>query len=437
MAAKNLPLFTQSLTDKGRKKINMQHHRFQALSILLMLLGLTGCVLPTPPATTVPAPETPEATEEVTPPTSASNALENTQWQLLSFGASGSESTPSAGAPITLIFDAGGQVSGQAGCNSFGGSYQVQGDTLVFGELVSTLMACADPTVMEQEQQYLQALQSAGRFEVTADRLTIWYDNESSQLNFEPLAASPGSTETPPAADQPDDEAVTVAERVEFEPGEISATRSGVLAAGGSKEYALAASAGQTMHVQTVGYGAPVSFTVYGTEGTSWEGEPQASDVFIFTTQFTVPTTADYLVILTVPADAPETQYDVTFTIDTSAAQPMTPQPGPVDRVSFDPTTNSAERSGMLPTGPGVQQYLLNVQAGLTLAVDATSDGAPLSMTIESPSGNQWIPEMMQTDSGYTIGHQLTLPEGGYYLVTLTKGDHTPSTNYTLTFTLE
>lgn len=43
---------------------------------------------------------------------------------------------------------------------------------------------------------------------------------------------------------------------------------------------------------------------------------------------------------------------------------------------------------------------------------------------------------MMPADDGYTIGHQSVLPEPGYYLVTLTKGDETPATDYTGTFTL-
>jgi hypothetical protein len=189
--------------------------------------------------------------------------------------------------------------------------------------------------------------------------------------------------------------------------------------------------------VQTVGYRAPVSFTLYAPGGVSWAGEAQPSDVYIFTTEAPVPTTGDYLVTLSVPADAAETTYDVTFTIVASAAQPMTPQPGPAERIFVDPGTGSAQRSGLLPTGPGVQQYVLNANAGLTMTVDATSDGAPLSMTVESPAGNQWIPEMMPVADGYAIGHQFTLPEPGYYLVTLTKGDHTPSTNYTITFTIQ
>jgi pimeloyl-ACP methyl ester carboxylesterase len=71
------------------------------------------------------------------------------------------------------------------------------------------------------------------------------------------------------------------------------------------------------------------------------------------------------------------------------------------------------------------------------MTVDVTSDGAPLSLTIESPSGNRWIPEMMPAEKGFTIGHQLTVPETGDYLVTLGKGEPSSSTNFTVTFTIQ
>jgi hypothetical protein len=72
-----------------------------------------------------------------------------------------------------------------------------------------------------------------------------------------------------------------------------------------------------------------------------------------------------------------------------------------------------------------------------TVTIDATSDGTPLSLTIESPSGNRWIPEMMPAAEGYTIGQQFVVPETGDYLVTLAKADHSPSTNFEVTFTIQ
>jgi hypothetical protein len=117
---------------------------------------------------------------------------------------------------------------------------------------------------------------------------------------------------------------------------------------------------------------------------------------------------------------------------------PSAPAPAePPERVVFAPGAISAQRSGLLPSGVGVKQYVLGGRAGQTMTVDATSDDVPLAMTIESPSGTRWIPEMMPVDGGYFIGRRFTLPETGDYLVTLSKAERTPSTNYTITFTIE
>jgi hypothetical protein len=121
-----------------------------------------------------------------------------------------------------------------------------------------------------------------------------------------------------------------------------------------------------------------------------------------------------------------------------AGASPTTPAPTePPERVEFASGASSAQRSGLLPSGPGVKQYVLRGNAGQTMTVDAISDAVPLAMTIESPAGFRWIPEMMPIEGGYRIGRQLTLPETGDYLVTLTKDNHTPSTNYTIMFTIQ
>jgi heat shock protein HslJ len=428
---------------KGRNPMkNMRQltkPRYLGATLLVVLLALVGCTIPQPPAgtpgattestalaNTPAAATTPAATGGVT----ESDPLVNTSWQLTTFGPAGAETPVVADSTVTLEFSADGTAGGNTGCNSYGGDYTVEGDTLSFGEMVSTLMACADETVMAQEQAYLEALQSAARFEVTADQLTIWYDDGNSQLNFAPQTAN---TQEPPVAD--DTAAVVgdeMAERVEFETGTTETTLSGTIAAGSDKQYALAASVGQTVRVQTVGDGTPVDIAVYGPGGASWSGEAQAEDDATVTAEVTAPENGDYLVVLSLPADAAETSYEVTFTIDATASQP-----GPVERIAFAPDGNPTERRGELPDGPIVQQYLLSTNAGVTLTVDATSDEVPLSMTIESPSGNQWIPEMMPADDGYTIGREFTAPEPGYYLVTLNKDAGTPSTSFTIAFTLQ
>jgi hypothetical protein len=91
----------------------------------------------------------------------------------------------------------------------------------------------------------------------------------------------------------------------------------------------------------------------------------------------------------------------------------------------------------LLPSSAGVKQYVLTAEAVQTMTVDVFSDDVPLSLTITTPGGMQRIPEMSPAEGGgYRIGHEFTLTESGDYLVTLTKDDQTPSTNYTADFTI-
>ena len=194
------------------------------------------------------------------------------------------------------------------------------------------------------------------------------------------------------------------AERIEFAPGATTASRSGALPEGGVKAYILTASAGQTMHVQTVGYGAPVELTVRSPGGTVWPGTAQSSDVYIMTAEVVLPENGDYVVTLALPATAGATRYDVTFTIAAGSAA-ATPIPNvEAERVEFAAGATSAERSGLLPSGPGTLQYVLTANEGQTMTVAATSDGVPLSMTIAEPNGYQMIPEMRRVEGGYAIG---------------------------------
>jgi heat shock protein HslJ len=111
-------------------------------------------------------------------------ALENTQWRLASFGAVGSEAPVLPGSDVTLQFGADGTVGGNSGCNSFGGKYSLTNDMLVLSELNSTLRACLDENANQQEQRYLEALQTTGKVELAGDQLKIQYDGGNSVLTF-------------------------------------------------------------------------------------------------------------------------------------------------------------------------------------------------------------------------------------------------------------
>ncbi len=86
------------------------------------------------------------------PPLSTS-PFADTVWKLSSFNVDGSFKSPVAGSQITIQFRA-DQVSGSAGCNLYGGSYTLTGDTLQITATSTTLMACGEET-MAQESSFL------------------------------------------------------------------------------------------------------------------------------------------------------------------------------------------------------------------------------------------------------------------------------------------
>lgn len=106
-------------------------------------------------------------------------SLSDTKWQLVSYG----ENEVVGDEPVTLDFAEGGRMGGSAGCNLYGGSYAVEGGTIWFGEVISTLRACLDEGVAAQERAYLDALGTAARFELAGEQLIITY-GEGEQLVF-------------------------------------------------------------------------------------------------------------------------------------------------------------------------------------------------------------------------------------------------------------
>lgn len=124
--------------------------------------------------------------------------LENTQWSLVSFGSPGAEQPLVQASAITLML-AGGQVGGSGGCNSYGGTYQVNGNSITFGEMVRTERACEDEKVTQQEQHYFDALETAGEYQIEGDQLHITYDNGNGRMIFEmALPAGPAPIEATP-----------------------------------------------------------------------------------------------------------------------------------------------------------------------------------------------------------------------------------------------
>ena len=74
---------------------------------------------------------------------------------------------------LTLAFADGGKVSGAAGCNNFMGTYQASGSSLTFGPAAATRKMCAQEGVMQQEQQFLRALETVATASQEGNRLEL------------------------------------------------------------------------------------------------------------------------------------------------------------------------------------------------------------------------------------------------------------------------
>lgn len=111
--------------------------------------------------------------------------LAGTSWRLRKMGVEGADTAVLPGSNVTLTFSAENQAEGWGGCNPYGGSYVLEGDSVRFGELVRTLMECANDELMIQESDYLDALGNAGYYTFNEDELVIRYASGSKLLTFD------------------------------------------------------------------------------------------------------------------------------------------------------------------------------------------------------------------------------------------------------------
>jgi heat shock protein HslJ len=153
----------------------MKTYRVSTILLLVSVLLLSACA-----AVQDILPET-----GPTPDPEPAPALEMTSWNLVSYGEPGSETQIIEGTEVTLEFQDTTQAAGLGGCNSFGAQYQATNGDISFTEIISTLIACEEEGVMEQEDAYFQALENAEEYELMDGELRIWYDQGQRVLNFE------------------------------------------------------------------------------------------------------------------------------------------------------------------------------------------------------------------------------------------------------------
>jgi len=97
--------------------------------------------------------------------------LEGT-WKLTAYGPRETPTPAVTDTEATLTFDGKGNVTGNGGCNSLGGTYQIDANKITFREVVSTLMACDDAR-MAQEGAITQVLSGTAEYMIKDNTLTL------------------------------------------------------------------------------------------------------------------------------------------------------------------------------------------------------------------------------------------------------------------------
>jgi heat shock protein HslJ/uncharacterized protein YraI len=106
---------------------------------------------------------------QITVQVSIVNALAGTNWELSSMNVN---QLPIPGTFVSVYFSPNGTLRGAGSCNTYTGSYTVNGSNLSIGSMMPTMKSCS-ADVDAQEQAYFTALQSAATFELTGNQLVI------------------------------------------------------------------------------------------------------------------------------------------------------------------------------------------------------------------------------------------------------------------------
>lgn len=147
----------------------MGKHGILGALLTVAVVSLAACGIPeAAPEPNAPAPA--ETTETAPVETSG---IENRPWRLASYVNAQAETVEAAAhSPAVVTFED-GSASGTSGCNSFFGSYTLSGDRITMGEMGSTLMACEE-ALMQQEQDFLAALAGAATYAVQGESLQLF-----------------------------------------------------------------------------------------------------------------------------------------------------------------------------------------------------------------------------------------------------------------------
>jgi heat shock protein HslJ len=132
------------------------------------LTGTLGYAITGDRLTLTPVSGTPLAFQSEPAPT-----LQGVNWNVTAFN-NGRQAVvgPLMGTTLNMTFDK-GQIHGSSGCNTYRATYTSEGNRLSIGPAVTTRKACPSEGVMQQEREFLAALESAKLWAISGGMLDV------------------------------------------------------------------------------------------------------------------------------------------------------------------------------------------------------------------------------------------------------------------------
>jgi putative lipoprotein len=116
-------------------------------------------------------------------PSRGNAPLENTTWKVTRLGEKDVAPNENQRAAYIVLESSDHRVSGSGGCNRITGTYTVEKQTIHFGPIASTMMAC--PKGMDTEKDFMQALDAARKWKVQGDELELYGEGGNLLIRFE------------------------------------------------------------------------------------------------------------------------------------------------------------------------------------------------------------------------------------------------------------
>jgi heat shock protein HslJ len=122
----------------------------------------------------------------------AAQTLPQGKWRLASYNFKQKIAFPIDKMEITMNIHADGKLGGKSGCNVYGGSYAFENGKLKITDIISTMMACEEPS-MQFEHLFNDTLLGTTEYSLKDSILTLTDPKTANFLRFELMDKKSGA----------------------------------------------------------------------------------------------------------------------------------------------------------------------------------------------------------------------------------------------------